>query len=615
MIEAPGYASVPARRTYNNLWPRCRGRKHERAVINERRIVRSAASLTSSFTALVGISLLAGAVAAAYFGMRTVNETLRVERLALRQVADIEGLKASLKAAEAIQREYLITGEAVLVARFETQRERIRLHLSELRTRIEDPEQRAAMPTLARAVTEWLAATEQTMDGLRSSGAKEAVRLAFMPALAAQAERADGLLDQLLKRHRRLVAHREAEAGENLVFLERAMLVGILLGAVLLGWSVRAAQGQEAARQAAETALQARSRELRLLIDAVPATIAYVDPQERVLLHNRAYAEWLGVPSARIEGRGLRELLGETEYAAASPNIGRVLAGETVQYERQQRLDDGSVRDLAVAYVPHRSPAGMVLGYYALLTDITELKGLSRSKSNFVSMVSHELRTPATAIRGALGMLAGGVAGTLPEEAGQLVEIANASCERLVRLVDDIQDIEKIEAGEIAVTLRDEDLSQILRTAVLASAPLAAQRQVRLEPDNVQVGARAHTDRDRAIQVMNNLLSNAIQFSPDGAAVRIGLESRGGMLRIAVRDQGPGVSEEFRPRLFEKFAQDATTARGSTGRFGLGLAVSKLLVDRLGGRIGYEPASGGGSVFWFELPAAAAGGSSSRSVQ
>ena len=576
--------------------------------------MRSAASLTSSFTALVGIALLAGAVAAAYFGMRTVNETLRVERLALRQVADMEGLQASLKAAEALQREYLITGDAALVARFDTRRERIRLYLSDLRSRIEHPEQRAAVPALERAVMEWLAATEQTMEELRSSGAKEAVRLAFTPARAALAERADELLEQLLKRHRRLVVQREAEAGEDLVFLERAMLAGILLGAALLGWSARAAQGQEAARQAAETALQARSRELRLLIDAVPATIAYVDPQERVLLHNRAYAEWLGVPSARIEGHSLRELLGETEYAEASPNISRALAGETVQYERQQRLDDGSVRDLAVAYVPHRGPAGEVLGYYALLTDITELKGLSRSKSDFVSMVSHELRTPATAIRGALGMLAGGVAGTLPEEAGQLVEIANASCERLVRLVDDIQDIEKIEAGEIAVTLRDEDLSQILRTAVLASAPLAAQRQVRLEPDNVQVGARAHTDRDRAIQVMNNLLSNAIQFSPDGAAVRIGLESRGGMLRIAVRDQGPGVSEKFRPRLFEKFAQDAAAARGSTGRFGLGLAVSKMLVDRLGGRIGYEPAPGGGSVFWFELPGTAADGSSSRKV-
>src|SRR6185295_4944520 len=154
-------------------------------------------------------------------------------------------------------------------------------------------------------------------------------------------------------------------------------------------------------------------------IDAVPAKIAYIDPAERVLLHNRAYAEWLGLPSARVEGRNVRDLLGEADYAAAVPFIRRALAGETVGYEREQRLHDGSPLDVAVTYVPHRSPAGPVLGFYALVTDITELKNLSRMKSDFVSMVSHEVRTPTTAIRGALGMLLGGAVGALPPDAGR----------------------------------------------------------------------------------------------------------------------------------------------------------------------------------------------------
>jgi len=400
-------------------------------------------------------------------------------------------------------------------------------------------------------------------------------------------------------------------AHAGFVFLERGMLVGILLAGVLLGWSMRAGFRQEAARGAAEVALQARSRELRLLIDAVPAKIAYVDPAERVLLHNRAYAEWLGIPSARIEGRTVRELVGEADYAEIAPYIRRVLAGETVGYERQQHLENGALSDVAVAYVPHRSPAGQMLGYYALVTDITELKNLSRMKSEFVSMVSHEVRTPATAIRGALGMLVGGAVGTLPPEAGRLVGVAHASCERLVRLVDDIVDIEKIEAGEIAIALHDEDLARLVPLALVAAGPLAAQRGVRLQTRGDAPPARVRTDSDRAIQVLNNLLTNAIQFSPAGAIVQAAVEARDGWMRVSVRDHGPGVSDDMRPRLFEKFSQDPAVARGSTGRFGLGLAISKLLVDRLGGRIGYEPAAGGGALFWFELPAAPADGASS----
>lgn len=568
----------------------------------------STTSAISRFAGLAGIALLAAAVTAAYFGMRAVNETIRVERLALSQVAGIEGLRASLKEVEALQREYLITGEPGLVARFDTQREKIRLYLSDLTTRFEHPEQRGALPELGKAIAERLDALEHLMQERRVSGSDKAARLAFAPASTAKDARADELLEEIRKRQQRILSQREAAAAEDLGFLERGMLVGILLAGALLGWSARAGFRQEAARQAAEAALQARSRELRLLIDAVPASIGYVDPSERVLLHNRAFSEWIGVPSARIVGRTVAELMGEEAYAAAAPYIKRALAGETVGYERQQLREDGTLRDLAVGLVPHHGPAGTVLGYYALLTDITEQKNLSRLKSEFVAMVSHEVRTPATAIRGALGMLVGGAAGALPPEAGRLVNVANASCERLVRLVDDIVDIENIETGQIVVTLRDEDLARLVPLAVVAAGPLAAERKVRLEIAGDAPGAQVRTDAGRVNQVMGNLLSNAIQFSPVAGVVRVSVEARGARIRISVRDHGPGVSEDMRPRLFQKFAQDAASARGSSGRFGLGLAISRLLVERLGGEIGYDHAPGGGSIFWFELPAAAGAG-------
>jgi len=153
------------------------------------------------------------------------------------------------------------------------------------------------------------------------------------------------------------------------------------------------------------------------------------------------------------------------------------------------------------------------------------------------------------------------------------------------------------------MALRDEDLARLVPLALVAAGPLAAQHGVRLQTRGDAPPAKVRTDANRVIQVLTNLLTNAIQFSPSGAIVQASVETSGEWTRISVRDHGPGVSEDMRPRLFEKFSQDPAAARGSTGRFGLGLAISKMLVERLGGRIGYEPAIGGGALFWFELPA------------
>ncbi|MEO8145612.1 MAG: ATP-binding protein [Betaproteobacteria bacterium] len=556
---------------------------------------------------MAGVALLAGAVASAYFGLRAVNETLRVERLALRLFADIEGLQGALKDAEALESEFLLTGEPALTARFDTLRAKIIAYSADLGKRVEHPEQRAALPALTIALLERLDAVTQTLQDRNNRGPAEALRRAYTPDRTALTRRAERLLDEASKRQQRIVAVRESAAAEDLGFLERGALVGILLAIALLGWSLRAGRRQELAREAAEAGLQARSRELRLLVDAVPAMISYVDTAERYLLHNRAYAEWLGIPSGRIDGRTVREVVGEAEYEQVRPHLARALAGDEVHYDRSQRHADGSTRDLAVAYVPHFGPARSVLGCYALLTDITNLKQLSRAKSEFVSMVSHELRTPATAMLGALGLVAGGAAGPVPEPVGRLVEIANGAGGRLLKLLDDILDIEKIESGEIPLDLRDAELKELIEPALAVAGPIAARKGVHLETAGVVPAATLRTDAARVSQVLGNLLTNAIQFSPDGAAVAVGVQAGEGRCRISIRDHGPGVSEDFRPLLFQKFSQAPGAERGRTGRSGLGLAISKMLVERLGGRVGYEPAASGGSVFWFELPLAGPG--------
>jgi PAS domain S-box-containing protein len=558
-------------------------------------------SIPQNLAALAGVALLAAVVAGAYISLRSVSESLRVERLALRVIGDIEGLQSGLQELDVVQRQYGAGAEPTLLARFDTLREKIRSHLLELEKRVEHPEQRVALPALKVAIRERLAVAEDTMQA-RRKGADAVAQLAFPSGRLALAESARSLADDFAHRNQRIAGERERDAASDVGFMGRAILAGIVLAGLLLGWALWTAQRNESGRRTAEAALQARSRELRLLVDAMPAMIAYIAAGERYLFHNRAFAQWLDVPSARIDGHSVREVAGPEAYAAISPHLKQAMAGEEVSYERQETLPDGRLRDLAIVYVPHRGAGDEVLGCYALLTDITDLKHLGRLKSEFVAMVSHEIRTPATAISGSLGMLAGGAAGPLPEAASRLVGIAKASCERLVRLVDDLLDIEQVETGEVALNIRDEDPVRLLTAAVATIAPAAAQRGVTVETGAAPAGTRVRADGNRAVQVLSNLLANAVQFSPNGAVVNVTFEARGDALRVGVRDRGPGVSPDFVPRLFEKFSQETSAARGSTGRFGLGLAIARRLAGRMSGRVGYESATGGGSVFWFELP-------------
>ena len=249
-----------------------------------------------------------------------------------------------------------------------------------------------------------------------------------------------------------------------------------------------------------------------------------------------------------------------------------------------------------------RALSRLVVAQLELRRISAELARLDRLKSEFVSTVSHELRTPITAIRGSLHLLHAGTAGVLPESAAKLVGIAESSCERLVRLVNDILDIEKIAAGKLEFHLTDCDLVQLARQSLTAMQAYAAERRVALTLNRAPAEARAMADPGRVIQVLTNLISNATQFSPEGGTVEIDIASSGARHRVSVRDHGPGVAPQFRARLFQSFAQaDASTAR-ATSSTGLGLAISKSIVECQGGRIGFEPSQGGGSVFFFELP-------------
>ncbi len=352
----------------------------------------------------------------------------------------------------------------------------------------------------------------------------------------------------------------------------------------------------------AEQALRASERELRLITDSVPAFISYADADERLRFCNQALATFVGAQPKDLIGRPLRELYGEEVYLALRPYAQRALAGERVQFQRRQARREGGAIDLDVTYIPRRGPLGEVEGFYALLTDITELKRLDRMKSEFVSTVSHELRTPLTSIRGSLGILAGGVAGPLSDKVRSFIDIAKDNCERLIRLINDILDMEKIKSGKMTFQLQVIDLMELIEQTVKANEGFATQHGVRLQIVSPVPGAKVHADSDRLAQVLTNLVSNACKFSPAQASVDIAVSALDGRFRVAIIDHGPGISEAFRERIFQKFSQEDSSDMRQKGGTGLGLSICKAIVEGLGGEIGFETEVGKGSTFYFWLP-------------
>jgi PAS domain S-box-containing protein len=351
--------------------------------------------------------------------------------------------------------------------------------------------------------------------------------------------------------------------------------------------------------------VHASERQLREITDAVPALIAYVDAEQRCRFHNRAYQEAFGLSSAQLLGKSMRELMEPAFYEALRPKVEEVLSGYPVVYERKQRSVNGDVRDYVVNYFPRygeNADEGKVIGFYSLATDITELKRIDRLKSEFVSTVSHELRTPLTSIRGSLGLVSGGVAGTLPDAAMKLIGIATNNCERLIRLINDILDIEKIESGKMRLDLQPMALLPLLTQAIAANEGYGLANQVSLTLQCDEPDLEVRVEADRLTQVLTNLLSNALKFSPPGGAVEVQVTKAGLGVRVEVRDHGPGIPEEFRNRIFQKFSQADSSDTRQKGGTGLGLNISRALVERMGGSIGFTSRLGEGTTFFFELP-------------
>ncbi|WP_426145073.1 ATP-binding protein [Polaromonas sp. DSR2-3-2] len=356
--------------------------------------------------------------------------------------------------------------------------------------------------------------------------------------------------------------------------------------------------------QAVSSARESESM-LRQITDTVPALIAYRDRDQRFRFHNQAYEELFNLSAKQIHGRTLEELAGPQVYERVKDEFDEVLRGYPVRYEQAFRNRLGDLRIYDLQYAPRYGEGpeqDQVIGFYSLGADITELKRISRMKTEFISTVSHELRTPLTSIRGSLGLVLGGVAGELPDAVKTLVDIANKNCERLIRLINDILDSEKIESGKMRLELKVVNMAQLVQQAMAANQGFADQHGVKLLLQAPDASLQASVDSDRLVQVVTNLLSNAVKFSPPDGTVTVKVLRVEQGVRVEVVDCGPGIPEDFRDRIFQKFSQaDASDSRQKGGT-GLGLNISQALVHKMRGQIGFASKAGAGSTFFFELP-------------
>ena len=276
---------------------------------------------------------------------------------------------------------------------------------------------------------------------------------------------------------------------------------------------------------------------------------------------------------------------------------GRSASEELLNYSRS-----GEAYWITLNLTPVFDADGVLERYISVQADITERKRIERMKDEFVSTVSHELRTPLTSISGAVGLLLGGAAGTLPDKADALLRLAQRNGERLTLLINDLLDMERLSQGGLPIESETHALMPIVSTAINESQAYAGQYGVRVSLVERCDDATVEVDSLRLMQVVANLLSNACKFAPAGTSVDVRVRAIDGTARIAVHDQGPGVPESARDAVFDKFFQaDASDTRASGGT-GLGLAISKELVEHMGGTIGYQPAEGGGAIFFVDLP-------------
>lgn len=352
-----------------------------------------------------------------------------------------------------------------------------------------------------------------------------------------------------------------------------------------------------------------------LILDSMTSGVLLVDLENRILYLNSALAQRLGADREACLGQS-PEALFHSVFAATPARERPLYRAQTQQgaQSREVRWTEGKrIVHLREDSSPVVDASGNLIGRLFAYHDLSWEKTVDQMKSEFISIASHELRTPMTSIKGSVDLILGGHFGEVSRDARDLLDVAKSACDRMIRLINDILDLSKIEAGQIKLNLAPVILSDAVERSMRTMEPLAIQNGIRLKFHFVSGLPPVLADRDRVEQIVTNLLSNAIKFSPEKGEVRLELSSTAEWVRCSVSDEGRGIAEEDQDRIFGKFQQVGADHRGKGT--GLGLAITHALVTEHRGKIWVESSVGKGSRFIFTLPIARAGSPNANNPQ
>jgi PAS domain S-box-containing protein len=348
-------------------------------------------------------------------------------------------------------------------------------------------------------------------------------------------------------------------------------------------------------------ALEAAARKERAIIANARDVICSLDKSLVFSAVNPACLTVWGYSAEDLAGRPLDTIVPAEEIAGIKAAFAKI-AGNEAAPQAESRVVGSNGNETDMLWSVQWSDQEQ--SYFCVAHDITERKQIERLKREFVAMVSHDLRTPLTSIQGFLSLLDAGAYGELTDSGLESLDLVSASISRLMRLINDLLDAERLESGKLELQLASVSVLDILEQSGAAVENYAQKQGVKilLEPDESATELKITADGDRLIQVLVNLVSNAIKFSPSGSRIRLCYQNLEEQVEIKVIDEGRGIPAEFLNSIFERFRQvkksDAKNRQGT----GLGLSIARAIVEKHGGTIGVTSQEGKGSTFWFRIP-------------
>lgn len=534
-------------------------------------------------------------------------------------IEDLTTLHVVLDDAESSCRGYALSGKTEYLQPYDAALTQLDVRVQVLRhDLVPDVNRTRQFQELEQLIQARLQVMRELVEARQTGGFDAAVRVV-------QSDRGKKLTDEIRQR----ISAMQTEERNDLLDRERdsrqqarttTVAVGLtsVFGIALLVTAALVIYRVARESERAHIALHNAERIQRTILNSANYGMISTDTKGAILTVNAAAEKWLQYPSTDLVGSNVSKLHDEDELRARADQLTRAMGMPVpgdfralvtkAKYGVADEIDctyvrkDGTRFPVSLSVTALRSEAEDLSGYLMITTDLSERRAIEKMKDEFVSVVSHELRTPLTSIKGALGLLSGGVTGQLPAAAEKMLRLALNNTDRLTRLVNDILDFERLESGQIAMETQESDTAQLMRESAESVQVIAQGEGVSIVLGPVALPVKV--DPSRIVQALVNLLGNAIKFSPPGGRVEFGAERNSSSVVFRIKDQGRGIPKDKLETIFERFQQvDASDSREKGGT-GLGLAICRSIVQQHGGRVWAESELGRGSTFYVQLPLA-----------